>query len=101
MPAMVEVITEKDIRDLAYGLLEGEQRDAVATFVERDAEANAMFRAILQKNMSHAEPSERLICRTEQARQAEITGTARRVLIFSLGLVVTALAIAGVLSATV
>ena len=101
MPAIIEVITEKDIQDLADGVLDAGSRDAVADFVERDAEAGAFYRAALKRKLRKSEPSERLIMRTEEARLAEAKGTARRVLIFSVALVVSAFVIAGVVQATV
>ena len=100
MPAIIEVITEKDIQDLADGVLDAESRNAVADFVERDAEAGAFYRAALKQKMQNSEPSERLITRTEEARLAEAKGTARRVLIFSAALVVTVFVIAGMVQAT-
>ena len=101
MPAVIDIITEKDIRDLVDGTLDDESRDAVARFVERDAEAGAVYRAALKKKMRHTEPSERLIRRAGRARLEEASGTAWRVLTTCAALIVTAFVIAGVFGATV
>ncbi len=101
MPAVIDVITEKDIRDLVEGTLDPESQDAVARFVERDAEAGAVYRAALTKKMRNAPPSERFIRRAEKERQVQVTGTAWRVLSICAALVVSAFVIAGMFGVTV
>ena len=101
MPAVIEVMTEQDIRDLVDGTLDPESQDAVAKFVEKDAEAGAVYRLALAQKMRNSPPSERFIERAEQQRQEEASGTAWRVLSICTALIVSAFVIAGMFGVTV
>ena len=91
MPAVLNIISEQDIRDFVSHRLEPAREEEVREFIENDRAAQAVFERVLSEqiqgepNMTHDEPVE---VTPKEAKQGDNAKWASRLLFGSLVLAV-------------